>query len=184
MKNFYEGKSWHYLVSHPAMDTAVFDESVILLIEDTKESALGLIVNRPLDKTLAELDKHFEKYANLKDIEVFFGGPVASENLCFAIWLDDGSSRGDFKFGIDPDTAEKFLKNNKNGQAAAYLGYSGWVENQLKSEIDEGDWLTIPADISMLCEYDCEELWEELLFRINPIFEKLPEPPEVNSNLN
>lgn len=184
MKNNFESRAWNVLVAHPSFCEGIFDESVVLLIEDNPDGSMGVIINRPFDKTLEEFDGAFSKYEYLKNAEVFFGGPVPAGNLCFAVWLNDGSKNGNFSFGVSPEEAEKFLEQNPDAAAAAFLGYAGWGAGQLDSEIREGSWYCTPADLDKLADFDFEDMWMDMIFKLNPIFEKLPSPPETDFEAN
>ncbi|MBO5782369.1 MAG: YqgE/AlgH family protein [Opitutales bacterium] len=184
MKKNYDDRSWSFLIASPAFEDPVFEESVILLLEDTKEGAIGVVINSPLEKTLGEIDGEFLKYPILSQVEVFDGGPVAKNRVSIAVWTDEHEGANDFSFGLTAEKAEKMLSKNPSAKAAAFIGYSGWGENQLNAEIAEGTWLVVPADLESISQFDPFELWEELLMDQNPIYQKLPEPPERSENEN
>lgn len=184
MKKNYEDRSWSFLIASPSFEDPVFEESVILLLEDTKEGSIGVIINLPLEKTLGEIDDEFLKYPILSQVEVFDGGPVAKNRVSIAVWTDGQDGINDFSFGLTAEKAEKMLSKNPSAKAAAFIGYSGWEENQLNTEIAEGTWLVIPADLESISQFDPFELWEELLISQNPIYQKFPEPPENSENEN
>ncbi|MBR6389526.1 MAG: YqgE/AlgH family protein [Opitutales bacterium] len=184
MKKTYDDKSWSFLIASPAFCGAIFEESVVLLLEDGADGSLGVVINSPLEKTLGEIDESFLKYPTLSQVEVFDGGPVSKNRISIAVWTDSEGGVNDFSFGLTADKAEKMLKSNPDAKAAAFIGYAGWDANQLNREIAEGTWLTMPADLEFISQFDPFELWEELLFIQNPIYEKLPEPPDAPENNN
>src|SRR5678816_4652635 len=78
------------LVAHPNMVDPNFRRTVLFVSEhEPNEGALGVIINRPLDRPVAELVSDTPP-AGLADIPVFFGGPVGKNQLMFAAfeWQD------------------------------------------------------------------------------------------------
>src|SRR5947207_15760102 len=72
------------LVAHPNMLDPNFRRTVLFISEhDPKEGALGVIINRPLDRHVADLlsDTPPERLA---EVPVFLGGPVGKNQLMFA----------------------------------------------------------------------------------------------------
>ncbi len=184
MKKNYDDKSWSFLIASPAFETPIFEESVILLLEDTKDGSLGVIINSPLEKTLGEIDEKFLKHPMLSRIQVFDGGPVQRNRISIAVWTNPKEGLNDFAFGLSAEKAEKMLSSNPDAKAAAFIGYAGWGENQLNAEIEEGAWMLLPADLDYISQFEPYELWEALLLVANPIYKKLPRPPENSENEN
>src|SRR5437899_2977624 len=72
------------LVAHPNMLDPNFRRTVLFISEhDPNEGALGVIINRPLDRQVADLVTD-EPPANLAEVPVFLGGPVGKNQLMFA----------------------------------------------------------------------------------------------------
>lgn len=184
MKKNYDDKSWSFLVASPAFETPIFEESVVLLLEDSKDGSLGVIINSPIEKTLGEIDEKFLSYPSLSRVQVFDGGPVSKNRISIAVWTEWQEEHNDFAFGLTAEKAEKMLAQNPNARAAAFIGYAGWAENQLNAEITEGAWIVIPADLEFISQFEPFELWETLLISANPIYKKLPIPPENSENDN
>ena len=184
MKKLAEDRSWSFLVASPKLDAPIFDESVVLVLEDSAQGAFGVILNKPTGRSLEDIDGSFSKYGELRHVELFEGGPISKEKLSIAVWYDDGSELGNFSFGLTPEKAEKILSEKPNAQAAAFAGYSGWSPGQLDMEIEDGSWLVCAADLGLLNDLNIEELWEELVIRDNPVFEKFPDPPANPTTTN
>src|SRR5258708_39392681 len=72
------------LVAHPNMLDPNFRRAVLFIsAHDPDDGALGVIINRPLDKSVADLVTETPPQ-NLADVPVFFGGPVGNNQLILA----------------------------------------------------------------------------------------------------
>src|SRR6266481_10029393 len=72
------------LVAHPNMLDPNFRRTVLFIsTHDPKEGALGVIINRPLDRQVADLVTEVPP-ASLGEVPVFLGGPVGKNQLIFA----------------------------------------------------------------------------------------------------
>src|SRR5437764_12967126 len=72
------------LVAHPNMLDPNFRRTVLFIsAHDAEDGALGVILNRPLDKQVSELVGD-EPPPALADVPVFLGGPVGRNQLMFA----------------------------------------------------------------------------------------------------
>src|SRR5437016_14175740 len=72
------------LVAHPNMLDPNFRRTVLFISEhDPNEGALGVIINRPLDRQVADLVTETPP-EGLADVPVFLGGPVGKSQMMFA----------------------------------------------------------------------------------------------------
>src|SRR5213079_115120 len=72
------------LVAHPNMLDPNFRRAVLFIsVHDPNDGALGVIINRPLDRQVAELVTETPP-AGLGEVPVFLGGPVGKNQLMFA----------------------------------------------------------------------------------------------------
>src|SRR5262245_27416395 len=72
------------LVAHPNMMDPNFRRTVLFVSEhQPDEGALGVIINRPLDRRVAELVSS-PPPAEFADVPVLMGGPVGKNQLMFA----------------------------------------------------------------------------------------------------
>jgi len=72
------------LVAHPNMLDPNFRRTVLFISEhDPNDGALGVIINRPLDRQVADLVIDTPP-SELADVPVFLGGPVGKNQLMFA----------------------------------------------------------------------------------------------------
>src|SRR6202162_5767665 len=72
------------LVAHPSMLDPNFRRAVLFIsAHDPDDGAIGVIINRPLDKSVSDLVTETPPQ-NLADVPVFFGGPVGNDQLMLA----------------------------------------------------------------------------------------------------
>src|SRR6201982_3039744 len=95
------------LVAHPNMLDPNFRRTVLFISEhDPGEGALGVIINRPLDRQVADLVPD-ETPAGLADVPGFLGGPVGKNQLMFAAfeWHQSGGLKLNHNVGFN-ETSE------------------------------------------------------------------------------
>jgi len=70
-----------FLIARPGLPDPNFRESVVLVIHSEGAETTGVIINRPTDRSLAELlpGERFEPFTD----PIFFGGPVVPQGLDF-----------------------------------------------------------------------------------------------------
>jgi putative transcriptional regulator len=160
-----------FLVAKPGMRDPNFREAVVLVTQDELGQAVGVIVNRPTDRSLAELLPG-ERFKNFTE-PVFFGGPVGANGL-FAVFRSRETPAKAITLlpglylALNPDTIDALL--GKPPQKIRFFsGYAGWAPGQLRAEIERGDWLVLDADADAVFRKDTSKLWEEMLRRASAI---------------
>ena len=160
-----------------------FAESVVVLVDHGENGSLGLIVNRPLALSVAELLPEFPGSASHKE-PAYFGGPVAPGQLLLLIrGAQPPPGAAPVLEGVSVsgsrDTLRALLEHPPaGGELRAYVGYAGWAPGQLAGEIAHGDWLVAPGDAASVFEHEPAELWKELLRKHQAIEVKLSPPAE------
>ena len=138
------------LLAHPSLMDLNFRHSVVLLTAHSAEDgSLGVVVNRPLGKTLGEYDPGLST-SDLADIPLYAGGPVAAGQMILAAWRwapEDGTFK--LYFGIDADKARTLMQSQLGYQLYGFLGHAGWTEGQLEVELEQGAWLLSPLTREM-----------------------------------
>ena len=95
------------LLAHPSMRDPNFRHSVVLMSVHNAEGAMGVVLNRPMEKRLGEFSGDFA-LGPLASVPMFSGGPVQTEQVVLAAW----ESRPDgfrLHFGVEPDIAVQLL---------------------------------------------------------------------------
>ncbi|MBL0690792.1 MAG: YqgE/AlgH family protein [SAR324 cluster bacterium] len=144
------------LVSMPSLKGDIFNQTVILLIDNSviQDVVLGIVLNKPArfekdDELIQSLSMHDMANAEITDIKgethLLWGGPVATSSMWY---LREDSSfcqqtnktihKLDFSF-IKNESIEfndlAPLKIHEMG-----LGYACWSEEQLDDEIGQSSW--------------------------------------------
>lgn len=157
-----------FLVATNHLRDPNFYRTVVLMLEHSDENAMGLIINRPssisIDAAMAEL-----KQPTVSSDPIYSGGPVETSAL-FILHSSAGIGTTDSEIadGIfltgSNDSFEALLNSTPNPdndcRFRIYCGYAGWGPGQLESEIDRGDWRTLPAVNEFVFEQDPYEIWE------------------------
>ena len=159
----------HILISMPHMQDTYFNRSVIYMCELNKKGAMGLIINKPFkDPTL---NKIFENYYDEKGEifnavdQIYFGGPVMVER---GIVLHSGNYKSNDSIKISNDffisshkkTLEDISAQRGPELCRLLLGHAGWKAGQLEREIENGDWLLMPADIEFIFSLSDIDKWQ------------------------
>jgi len=170
------------LLAHPSLREETFKHTVILIASHDSEGAMGVVINRPLGKSLGELNSEFGMGA-LANIPLFAGGPVQPTQVILCVWRPHPEQDGfQLMFGIDPQKAEE-LMNEEGVHMRAFLGYAGWTSGQLEDELRRDTWVVSPLVADLLEDAPTDQLWRDLLGQINDDWKLLanePEDPSLN----
>ena len=168
----------HLLVAAPSLFD-YFRRSVVLVIEHTEEGALGVILNRASDTTVAEAVPTLAPLAEEDDL-VHLGGPVAPDAVVALGDFEDPDAAGtpvvDSLGVLDPDRTDAELRRLR-----VYAGYAGWSSGQLDDEIEQGAWIVEAADPGD--PFRDGDLWAAVLARKGGSYSLLatmPSDPSLN----
>jgi len=174
------------LIADPFLKDPNFLRTVVLLCEHQTEGSFGFVLNRPLKSTLDELIPELEGHP----IQVFDGGPVQKDSLHFLHQLPDEIPGGQeivpgVFWGGDFDAVITLLQEGrmKPDTIRFFIGYSGWGEGQLNTEMTEKTWLTVAANQKLIFLEKHEEIWKEALRHLGGEFEMMinyPLDPQLN----
>jgi putative transcriptional regulator len=155
----------HFLIAMPAMDDPYFSKSLIYIAEHNEQGALGIIVNRPIDMSLAtffeRIDVPFESL-DLANLPVFFGGPVQTDrgfvlHRPIGEWQSTLAVNREVGLTTSRDVLQAVAREGQPRELMVTLGYSGWGAGQLEHELTQNAWLTVPADPRIIFGLPYEE---------------------------
>lgn len=171
------------LVAHPSLQDTNFRRSVILMLADSEEQgSMGVVLNHKTGSTLGAADLEMLQ-APLAQVPVYTGGPVAQHQLLLLAWRWEPDA-GIFQLmiGIEAAKAAELLAEANGFQVRAYMGYAGWEQGQLQSELQAGAWL--PTQLSPEVEaLDADPLWRFLMASKGPrlqLASYAPDNPALN----
>ena len=149
------------------MNDPIFSKSLIYICEHDKDGSMGLIINKPM---ISENAADIIQQAGLADInpapEIYFGGPV---NLEMGLILHDAGYNIEGTLSISLSVAltsnKKIVADLKNGDGPDKFrfsfGYAGWGKGQIEREIENGDWLLMPADDKFIFSFQNSDKWQK-----------------------
>ncbi len=159
----------HFLIAMPGMLDVNFSETLTLLCEHNAQGALGFVVNRPTELTLAELFEQqgveFDPDSPVARQPLYAGGPVETER---GFILHSPERRWEATMPVDEhfaitasrDIIEACARGEGPRHFLFLLGYAGWGPGQLEREMAENAWLSTPADPRIVFELPPAERWQ------------------------
>lgn len=162
----------HFLIAMPALEDPNFQRSVTLICQHDANGAMGIVINRAADYTLAELLAQMELAADTvagAGQPLVAGGPVQPDRG-FVLHNDPREWTSTLRFGrgLAVTTSRDILVAMSGGDGPenvlVALGYAGWTAGQLEAELAENSWLTVPADHDILFRRPLEQRWQAAAF--------------------
>lgn len=171
------------LVATPDLRDPNFSRTVVLMLEHGDDGALGVVLNRPIELSVADV---LPDWADLSSAPacLFVGGPVAptaviglgrGEGPVFQPLFD---GLGTLDLDLDPDLYASTMAGLR-----VFVGYSGWAPGQLEQELAAGGWLTLDLAAEDPFSADPSQLWQTVLRRQGgrvAMFATAPEDPSTN----
>ncbi len=159
-----------FLVAKRSLGDPNFIQTVILMIQYSKESAMGLVINDPSDIPMSKL---FSGIKGSKDSTgvLYFGGPVQRTGAQALIRSKTKPEEARHVFDdIYISGSSTLLENTieagaKSDTFRVYLGYSGWGPGQLDREIEAGAWHVVKGDAASVFDPNPSSVWERMIRR-------------------
>jgi putative transcriptional regulator len=170
------------LVAHPNMMDPNFRRTVLFIsAHDPDDGALGVIINRPLDKQVGDLVTEEAPLA-LSDVPVFLGGPVGKNQLMFAAFEWENGKGLKLNHNVDLEEASERVGRDP-GSIRAFVGYAGWGAGQLEAEMKQNAWLLQKPNPATLKAELLPKLWFDIMRGLGPWYKLLsaaPDDPSLN----
>jgi len=154
------------LVATSALNQSNYRRTVILSLPIGGDRHLGIILNRPSQRTLGEL---FPEHAPSKKVAepVFFGGPM-SQRAVFALTRGaESPGLGSLRImnglflAMTATTVDRIIEEMPQ-QARFYVGDVLWRPGELREELGDSYWHVLNVDPDLLFRKDTQGLWDEL----------------------
>jgi putative transcriptional regulator len=154
-----------FLMAMPGMVSGDLAGTVIYLCEHSPKGALGLVINRPTDLSVAGLLEKIDLKLEIVPGQsadqhpahlpaVFFGGPVQTDRG-FVLHSPAGDYSSSIKFGrmaltTSRDVLEAVAQGHGPEHMLVTLGYAGWGAGQLENELAQNAWLSVAAQENII----------------------------------
>lgn len=166
------------LIAMPGLDDPNFDHSVIYICQHDEGSAMGLVLNHPIEgldfgRMMDELGIEASDSHRVRQ-KIFNGGPVQNDRGFVLHTLDYCLKDVTLPLAKEPQTTDDaglgltatrdILVDLSEGKgprdALIALGYAGWTAGQLEAEIRQNTWLVAPANQAIIFARDPARMWE------------------------
>jgi putative transcriptional regulator len=169
------------LLAGPALADPNFAQTVTLIVQHDDAGALGLVLNRPLEVTVAAaIERQATVATECRHVGLLHhGGPCPGPLMV----LHNDALRGGVAvcdgvyFSVDGDDVAWLLEHHE-GPMRCFAGYAGWGPGQLEAEIDTGSWLITRASEASVFHGGANQ-WLELLKLISPAQAVLAQNPRL-----
>ncbi len=155
----------HFLIAMPNMADPHFARSLTYVCEHNEQGALGLVINKPIDMTLAALFERIDielQDRSLSRLPVYFGGPVQTDrgfvlHAPIGQWNSTLEVRNRIGLTTSRDILEAVASRGGPEKIMVTLGYAGWAAGQLEHELKQNAWLTVEARDQIIFDLPAEE---------------------------
>jgi putative transcriptional regulator len=160
------------LIASPELEDPNFAHTVVLVLRNDTNGAIGVILNRPTTLVPAKVFPELAASVGSYTGKLFRGGPVASSRLLFLVrGLAAATVQGPevvekvFLAG-DPEKLPDIVRlADGTRELRMYAGHAEWMPGQLDREIAAGGWQTQAATAEIVFHASPTALWDELTKR-------------------
>lgn len=152
----------YFLVATPNLQDYWFKKAVVYICEHNTTGAMGIIINKPIEKcTIETILNNLKIKSDERDPlislnnPVFLGGPLLNDRgfILHTPKTGFGSSvniSSKTMITTSKDILETLGTSNQPKNILVALGYSGWSKGQLEQELIESSWIVVPANEQIL----------------------------------
>lgn len=163
------------LVAMPSLADPNFAQAVILLCAHGEDGAMGIILNRALDKPsfaglLQQLEIH--PHPPQREIRLCAGGPVENVRgfvLHTTDWMAETTLAVDGTFALTTslDVLKAIAEGRGPRAGLLALGYAGWGPGQLEAELADNAWLSVPPDEALVFDAENDTRWRRAMQKLH-----------------
>jgi putative transcriptional regulator len=179
-----EPKAGDLLIAEPFMKDSNFKRSVVLLCDHNEDGSFGLVLNRKLDLKVNDVMPEFPG----ENVDLYYGGPVGTDTLHFIHSYGDlieGSVhlKSNIYWSGNFEQIKLLFETNSIDPVRFrfFIGYSGWGEQQLASEMKTNSWMVASNFDNIFVAH--EKLWQLVLKSMGSTYQfvsTFPEDPQLN----
>ena len=154
------------LVATAALDGSSYRRLVILALPTDGDRHIGIVLNRPSKRTLAELFPGHEPSKQIAEA-VYFGGPMSQRAVFALVQSEQSPGRGalrvmpDLFLALTAPSVDLVIEQHPQ-QARFFVGNVIWRPGELRDELGDGYWTVMDAHPELLLRKDTRGLWDEL----------------------
>jgi len=155
------------LLAMPQMQDPNFARSVVLLWRHEREGAIGLVLNRRTETRVASVVDLDPPPQHDNGLEIWLGGPVEPQRGWVLLGYDPGSPDAvavtdGMYLSASVDVLRSVIEVEVTPARPCrfFLGYAGWDDGQLESELAASAWLTVDATRHLVFDTAPEVMWE------------------------
>ncbi len=156
-----------FLIAMPALSNSIFSHTITYICEHNDDGAMGLVINQPLNVSLAEIFAQMGFKGSTAAAPVLSGGPVQPERG-FVLHSPDSQWNSSMAIAEDVmltgsrDIIDAIATDKGPEKFLIMLGYAGWGSGQLENEIANNAWLTAAADSRIIFDTPIEQRWSSV----------------------
>lgn len=162
------------LIAMPGLLDPNFARSVTLLCQHSGEGAIGITINRVSKFTLGEILEQLDipcQDAAIRAVPVLEGGPVHADRGFVVHTPRTGFESSllindEIMVTTSRDVLAAIASGSGPGRFVVALGYAGWGDGQLESEMRDNAWLSVPVDSAIVYELPLEERWRRAVSKL------------------
>jgi putative transcriptional regulator len=173
------------LLASPTLRDPNFARTVVLIGAHTEEGAMGVVLNRPSELTVGDAVPVLDRVLHGSEF-VYIGGPVQPHSIVVLAEFLDPAPAGLIvvgRIGFPSPQSDIDELTEATARRRVYAGYAGWSEGQLDEELDQGDWIALPAMPQDIFTEDPQALWSTVLTRKGgryALIARMPPDPSLN----
>ena len=156
------------LVAGPALLDPNFHRTVVLLGEHGEDGAMGLVLNRLSDVTVADAVPPVAELVADGEL-VHVGGPVQPQAVVVLADFVEPQRAGALvldTIGFLPGDVDDETDLGELRGARVFAGYAGWGPGQLDAELAASAWLISEVDASIVFETPAATMWEQAIRKL------------------
>ena len=156
------------LIAMPSLKDPNFFHSVTFVCQHNSEGALGLVINHPTPMILGDILEQMDiavEDEKIAGIPIFAGGPVQQErgfvlhHTSEEVWESTISVSDTLSLTTSRDILKAIAQGTGPEKFLIALGYAGWGEEQLETEMKQNAWLSTRYDESVVFDTPISQRW-------------------------
>ena len=157
------------LVASPGLTDPNFARTVVLVLRNDDNGALGVVINRPTNLEPAAVFPELAEGVGTYQGRLFRGGPVSPTQLLLlvrglaAAAVSTPEILDKVFLTIDTEALPEMVRlADGTNDLRLYAGHATWSRGQLDAELRAGGWQVVTGTADLVFHADPAKLWTEL----------------------